>query len=75
MAYARAVKKFSPRRFEEARVSLGLHQFTLAAELGISERSLQRFENGEGEPKLPVLTKLADMIGENLDWFFVEEAA
>ena len=47
----------------ERREALGLSQTELAEAVGISAKSLSRYESGEREPRASDLVKIADALG------------
>ena len=49
------------------RTDRGLTQETVAAALGISPKTLSKWENGASEPELPLLCALADYYGVSVD--------
>ena len=57
-----------PIRLKELRENAGLKQTELAAMMGITERQSQRYERGEGEPKLAGWIWLADYFQVSLDY-------
>ncbi len=57
-----------PIRLKELRLRKGLRQVELAAMMGITERQYQRYERGEGEPKLAGWIWLADYFQVSLDY-------
>ena len=57
-----------PIRLKELRENAGLKQTELAAMMGITERRYQRYERGEGEPRLAGWIWLADYFQVSLDY-------
>lgn len=57
-----------PIRLKELRENAGLKQTELAAMMGITERRYQRYERGEGEPRLAGWIWLADYFRVSLDY-------
>lgn len=57
-----AVSGFSTR-LRAARDRLGLSRRYVAAEIGCDIRTLARWENGDYEPSIPTLARLADLYG------------
>ncbi len=55
-------------RIVEARGFARLGQEALAERLGISSRSLTRFENGHREPKRGLLRLIAEVTGVRVEW-------
>jgi transcriptional regulator with XRE-family HTH domain len=56
------------RRLRQKREFLGLSQETLAVRVGIEQPSLSAFESGLSKPELPTLKRLANSLGESVDW-------
>lgn len=56
------------RRIKMLRESKKLMQKELAKELGISPSALSHYENGEREPDIKTLTKLADFFNVSIDF-------
>jgi DNA-binding XRE family transcriptional regulator len=50
-----------------ARVEVSLHQVALAKRLGVSERTMQRFERGESPPGGPHCARLAELLSAASD--------
>ena len=57
-----------PIRLKELRENAGLKQTELATMMEITERQYQRYERGEGEPKLAGWIWLADYFQVSLDY-------
>ena len=57
-----------PIRLKELREKAGLKQTDLAAMMGVVDRQYQRYERGEGEPKLAGWLFLADFFNVSLDY-------
>jgi transcriptional regulator with XRE-family HTH domain len=55
-------------RLRKARESRGLTQTELSAVIGVSRRSISKYEVGEGEPGQPQLIAWALATGVALDW-------
>lgn len=55
------------RALIEARESQGLTQEQLAEACGINRADISRFENGNGNPSLKTLKKLASGLGKHLE--------
>lgn len=60
--------KPQPIRLKELREEKGLKQAELAELMGIVERQYQRYERGEGEPKLAGWILLADFFDVSMDY-------
>lgn len=72
MQDAPTARVFSPERLKEAVSGAGLTQQTLAFRLGRSLRGVQNWYSGVTAPKGQVLELLAEVVGRETDWFFVE---
>jgi len=57
-----------PIRIREARIDAGYIQEQVAAETGISQQNLSKYENGKLEPDLEKLGKLAQFYNVSIDW-------
>lgn len=55
-------------RIKEARIEAGYIQEQVAAETGISQQNLSKYENGKLEPDLEKLGKLAQFYNVSIDW-------
>lgn len=55
-------------RLKELRTLSNLTQRQISLKLGITERNYQRYETGEGLPKLSTLIYLADIFNVSLDF-------
>ena len=60
--------KPQPIRLKELREEKGLKQADMAALMNVVERQYQRYERGEGEPKLEGWIFLADFFNVSLDY-------
>lgn len=49
------------------RTECGLSQGKLAAEVGVTQQCVSKWERAEGEPTLTYLWKLADLFGVSID--------
>lgn len=56
-----------PERLLSLRKSRNLSQSSLAHELGVTERTIRRYEKGDFEPSMSELIALADYFGVTLD--------
>lgn len=56
-----------PEHLLKLRISRGLSQKDLAAEIGIAVRAYQYYEYGQREPQLSTLVAIADFYGLSLD--------
>jgi len=61
-----------PERLIRARKAAGLTQQQTSLRCGISDSRISDFENGQSEPKLGQLTKLAEVYHVSLSYFFAE---
>ena len=59
----------------ELRRARGLTQAELAEKINYSDKSVSKWERGDGLPDLKVLTQLAALYGVSLDTFVTENAA
>ena len=55
------------QNFKECRERYGYGQKEISKILGISERTLQRYEYGESEPTVSMLIKLSNLYGISID--------
>lgn len=70
---------FSPDRLKEARKALREHgrevsQDRFAEMIGVSGRSPGRWENGESEPRMAQLARIAEVTGRPVGFFFDQDA-
>ena len=56
----------------DARVSAGLTQSELAKKTGIAQADISRIENGNGNPSIKTLKRLAEGMGKYLKIEFVD---
>src|SRR4051794_23983706 len=66
---------FRPEKLREAREALHDHgrrvsQERFAELIGVSRRSPGRWENGEAEPRMAQLVRIADVTGRSVGFFF-----
>lgn len=61
-------KEVFPGRLREARIECGLKQSDIAEAAGINRTDITKFENGDKEPKLEALGKIADCLNVSVDW-------
>ncbi len=66
-------RKFSGRRFREARVAAGVPTERLALDLGRSFYSIHEYERGRVVPPVNVLSQAAVALGCTVDDFLVED--
>ena len=57
----------SANRIKEVRLQRGLKQIDVASQVGVSERTFIRYENGVTEPKQSVIEKIAQVLGVTTD--------
>ena len=55
-------------RLKEIRKELGLSQYEVSDGTGIDQSKISRFENGEREPTIEDIAKLADFYSVSTDW-------
>ena len=60
-------------RLRAARIQRGITQSTIAKALGISARSYQRYEAGDGKPGIDTLVDIADYLDISLDYLMGRE--
>lgn len=58
---------------EAARVNANLTQKELAKILGVSNNTVNGWENGRGEPSLSQLRKISELSGISMDFIYVPE--
>ena len=56
------------KRITEARGNHGLSQAELAVEAGVTPAAISQIENGHRVPTIPVLHRIADVLGVSLDF-------
>lgn len=61
------------KNIAEMRKSRGMTQAGLAEQLGYSDKSVSKWERGEGLPDLLCMKRIADLFGVTVDWFFEAE--
>lgn len=59
------------QRLKSLRESVGLSQAKLAALMGATQASVNRYENGQSSPPLKILRWYADFFDVSLDYIFV----
>lgn len=64
------MKKFRPRRLAKKRKELGMTQRKLATGAHLSTTSVSLIENGRKDPRVGTVTRLAEALGCNVDYFF-----
>lgn len=68
---AQAIEREVTRRIIEARVAQGMTQAELAEACGMKPANLCRLENGNGNPSVATLSKIAHGLGRKLEISFV----
>jgi len=63
------------KNIAELRKSHGMTQAGLAEQLGYSDKSVSKWERGEGLPDLLCMKRIADLFEVTVDWFFEAEHA
>lgn len=58
------------QRLKSLRESVGLSQAKLAALMGVTQASVNRYENGQSSPPLKILRWYADFFDVSLDYIF-----
>ena len=71
--YLYEVKNMSANRIKEIRAQRGLKQTDVASQVGVSERTYIRYENGVTEPKQSVLERIAQVLGVSTDALMATE--
>lgn len=56
------------KKITEARTNKGLNQAQLAAQAEITPAALSQIEKGDRTPSLPVLQRIADVLGVSIDF-------
>lgn len=54
-------------RITSLRTELGLSQFQLGKLLGVSDKAVSKWENGNAKPRMATCYRLADVLGVSLD--------
>lgn len=63
------------RNITALRHDCGLTQAAMAAKLGYSDKSVSKWERGDGTPDIACLKKIADMFGVTVDYLLTSEHA
>lgn len=63
-------KEIFHKRLKATRKKLGLSQETVAAEIGITQSQLSKFELGTREPNIEQIGQLAKYYNVTIDWLF-----
>jgi len=61
-------KEVAKMRLKQMRLELGLSQYDVQTETGISQSKISRFETGEREPTIEDIAKLAELYNVTTDW-------
>jgi len=61
-------KEVAKMRLKQIRTELGLSQYDVQTETGISQSKISRFETGEREPTIEDLAKLSELYNVTTDW-------
>jgi len=61
-------KEVLRRRITEARESKGLNQVQLASSSGVTPAAISQIEKGHRTPSIPVLRRIAKVLGVSLDY-------
>ena len=56
------------KRLKELRISAGISQQQLATHLGVSQQSVNKYENHNIEPDISVLIKMAALFNSSVDY-------
>lgn len=60
-------------RIKQKRKELGLTQAELGAKLNVSDRAVSKWEQGEGDPSLSIITDIAKVLDLSLDYLLLGE--
>ena len=63
-------KEIFQSRLKAIREETGFTQQKIADEIGISRTSINRYENGERQPDLESIGKIAEFYSISIDWLF-----
>ncbi|MGN1410128.1 MAG: helix-turn-helix domain-containing protein [Eubacteriales bacterium] len=69
------IPKNIARNITELRKKAGMTQARLAEEIGYSDKSISKWERGEGVPDIICLKNMADLFGVSVDYFLEAEHA
>lgn len=67
------IPKNIAKNITELRKSAGMTQATLAEKLGYSDKSISKWERGEGMPDVICLKNMAELFGVTVDYFLESE--
>lgn len=56
------------KNLKSMRLARGISQRNLAKEIGVSQQSINKYENHETEPDIEILKKLADFFNTSIDY-------
>ena len=68
-------RRVMAQRLREARDAAGLSQRAAAAQAGIADNSIYRYENGMNSPRSEILASLARIYGRPVEWFRGDQVA
>lgn len=57
-----------PKRVSSARARLGITQAELAEKVGVVQRQIAAYENGESKPRMGALLRLSRALGTSITW-------
>jgi transcriptional regulator with XRE-family HTH domain len=69
---SRQIKTIVAANVQAARLSQGLTQSQLAAQIGVESMAVSRWERGQVRPSDSNLQALASVLGHDPSWFFVD---
>lgn len=64
--------RVSGERIRQARLSAGMTQTQLAHAISTAEKNVSRWENNDNEPRVSMVSAIAQATGRDLDFFLVE---
>ncbi len=62
-------------RILEARLAQGLTQEALARKIGVSKGAIGNYENGVSVPKLEIMFKLFEVLGQDANYFYQDDCS
>ena len=68
----RHLKSILAENIRAARLDCGLTQLQLSQRLGMDQMNISRWERGKVTPSLENFAALADVLGRDLAWFYVD---
>lgn len=57
-------------RLKEIRKEIGINQVEVAAKIGVARTNISKYENGQLEPNVETIGKLAELYDVSIDWLF-----